>query len=170
MSGKFKGKDLSYDSTLPPFLQRLHDKSAGRGDTDRHERALARPRKEKDPNEDDGPTVIDESGETLTKDELAKLTDAQPAGDVGGSVTGEADGDATPRASGALPDLKTDSKRADQKVTDGIGSKKRKAAKIIGDEDGTTEQSNPADQDKKAAKKSKKKAKPVKLAFDDEEG
>ncbi|KAK5122157.1 hypothetical protein LTR85_004403 [Meristemomyces frigidus] len=171
MSGKIKAKDLSYDSTLPPFLQRLHDKNAGRGDTDRHERALARPRKEKDPNDDDEPTVIDESGETLTKGELAKLTDVEPAGDAGGSVTGEVDDDAAPKASGALPDAEHAGKRAEQRVTDGAASKKRKAAKVVGDEDPNAEKPEAANNnEKKAAKKPKKKAKPIKLAFDDGEG
>ncbi|KAK6381862.1 hypothetical protein LTR65_010959 [Meristemomyces frigidus] len=174
MSGKIKAKDLSYDSTLPPFLQRLHDKSAGRGDTDRHERPLARPKRDKDPNEDDGPTVIDETGETLTKEEFAKLTDAQqPEGDVGGTVTGEVDsgGEAAPLASGALPESKDEGKRAEQ-MTDGMASKKRKAAKVVGDgEDAPVEMTTAVEQDvRKAAKKPKKKAKPIKLAFDDEDG
>ncbi|KAF2774069.1 hypothetical protein EJ03DRAFT_370890 [Teratosphaeria nubilosa] len=172
MSGKIKSKDLSYDSTLPPFLQRLHDKNAGRGDTDRHERPLARPKRDKDPNEDDGPTVVDESGETLTKDEFERLTKAEAAreGDIGGAVIGESTGDGQLEASGALPDGE-EIKRGDQKVTDGLASKKRKAAKVVGDEVGGDGKSADGEgKGEKVVKKQKKKAKPIKLAFDDEEG
>ncbi|KAH9829777.1 hypothetical protein Tdes44962_MAKER02255 [Teratosphaeria destructans] len=172
MSGKIKSKDLSYDSTLPPFLQRLHDKNASRGDTDRHERPLARPKRDKDPNEDDGPTVVDESGETLTKDEFERLTKAEAAreGDVGGAVTGELKRDGRPEASGALPGAE-EMKRGVDRVTDGLASKKRKAVKVVGDDAGGDRKIVDAEErGEKVVKKQKKKAKPIKLAFDDEEG
>lgn len=171
MSEKIKSKDLSYDSSLPPFLQRLHDKNAGRGDTDRHERPIARPKKSKDPNEDDGPTVVDESGETLSKDEVEKLTNSTEPG-IGDSenVTGELDPTAEPKASGALPS----DKASENTVTDGIATKKRKAAKVIGQEEDVDQEVSDATGKKektgvKTAKKIRKKAKPIKLAFDDEE-
>lgn len=171
MSAKIKGKDLSYDKALPPFLQRLHDQNAGRGDTDRHERPVARNIGRKDPDEDDGPTVIDESGETVGKDRLEKLKTAD-SGDVGGNVTGELKDEEEAKISGALPS--DEMKRADQKMTDGTATKKRKAAKVIGEEDGNVEvqmsKDGEANQEKKVAKKAKKKAKPIKLAFDDDEG
>ena len=75
MSGdKIKSKDLSYDSSLPPFLQRLRDQNSGR-DTDRHEREIARPKGKKDAQaeEDDGPTVVDDSGETVTKEQITSM-------------------------------------------------------------------------------------------------
>ena len=71
--GKIKAKDLQYDNSLPPFLQRLHAQNAGRGDQDRHERPLARPKRAKDHDEDDEPTVVDEAGETVSKAELEKI-------------------------------------------------------------------------------------------------
>lgn len=166
MSGKIKAKDLSYDASLPPFLQRLHAQNAGRGDTDRHERPLARPKRDKDPNEDNGPTVVDESGETLTKDEVAKLTDnARPVGD---DVAGEA----AAQGEGKLLDGKGggEGKRTEErKMTDGVATKKRKAGKIVGDEQRDAEKPEVGEQEKKAVKKAKKKGKAIKLAFDDEE-
>jgi hypothetical protein len=180
MSGRIKAKDLSYDSSLPPFLQRLHAQNAGRGDTDRHERPQARPKRQKEPNDDDGPTVVDGSGESVSREEFEKMTKAEalesPTGDVAGAGKGEVeDGDAL-KASGALPE---ESKRAEQKVTvtDGLATKKkRKAGKIVGEEnDAGDEEKEEKGQDgdgvvQKVAKKIKKKAKPIKLAFDDEEG
>lgn len=171
MSDKIKSKDLSYDTTLPPFLQRLHNQNAGRGDTDRHERAIARPKKAKDPNDDDGPTVVDESGETLSKDEVEQLTkQPEPGIQDTSSVKGELDLATEPTASGALQDTKA----SESKVTDGTAMKKRKVAKVIGTEDedddaGTKPEAGAENGVAKAMKKAKKKSKPVKLAFDEEE-
>lgn len=173
MSGKIKSKDLSYDSSLPPFLQRLHDQSAGRGDTDRQERPLARPKKAKDPNEDDGPTVIDESGETLSKEELAKLTSQDGIADTE-NVTGEIDPSAEPMVSRAIPNDEPingeDPKTTIDNVTNGTAQKKRKLAKVVGDNESGNETKDQVSTTTKITKKAKKKAKPIKLAFDDDEG
>lgn len=176
MSGKIKSKDLQYDSTLPPFLQRLRDQNSGYGpdrDPDRHEQQRARPKKAKNPEEDDGPTVVDESGETLSKEEYAKLSteskDAEASDETaGGAVSGEVTGDGKPEASGALLGDK-----GSQKVTDGVAVKKRKAAKVVGEDDAEeaeTAKDGGEGGAKKAVKKAKKKAKPIKLAFDDDDG
>ncbi|KAK3111465.1 hypothetical protein LTR53_013252, partial [Teratosphaeriaceae sp. CCFEE 6253] len=132
MSNKIKAKDLSYDSALPPFLQRLHDQKAGRGDTDRHEHALARPRKAKDHDEDDGPTVVDDSGETVSKEQYETLTKAAD-GAEGGSAGGIDDVGARDASalvmSGALPADKGE--QAGPKGSTALATKKRKAAKIV---------------------------------------
>lgn len=177
MSGKVRSKDLSYDSTLPPFLQRLHAQNASRGDTDRHERALARPRREKDPHDDDGPTVVDESGETLSHEEYEKLTQNQTgateSGEVGSGVEGEVKNEGEVEPFGVLPsDVQTEERvKTVQKVTDGLATKKRKAGKVIGDEDFGEGQVNLAMDESRPKKVTKKvkKSKP-KLAFDDDEG
>lgn len=174
MSGKIKSKDLQYDSSLPPFLQRLRAQNSGYGeggDPDRHERPLARPKKAKNPDEDDGPTVVDETGETISKEDYEKQLKGSAEGeDEGGNITGELKGDGQPEASGALP---TDSgSRVEQKVTDGTAMKKRKVGKVIGDGENDDAQDNAPEKGpvQKPAKKAKKKAKPIKLAFEDEEG
>jgi hypothetical protein len=161
VEGKIKGKDLQFDKSLPPFLQRLHAQKGGFGDADRHERAIARPKKAKDDNEDDGPTMVDETGETLTKDEYEKLTTASAVPEEGSASELEARPTTGEEASAA---------KVDRKVTDGAASKKRKVAKIVGEEEGTTPQGDDAAVAPKVVKKAKKKAKPVKLAFDDDEG
>ena len=170
--GKIKSKDLSYESTLPPFLQRLHAQKAGRGDLDRHEQPIARPKRAKAHEEEDEPTVVDEAGETISKAELEKLTAPENGDSDGGDENGKTVGQesAEPKGSGAMQD---GSQRVDQKVTDGTATKKRKAAKVVGeDEDGSATvdsevhgESSP----KKAIKKTKKKAKPIKLAFNDDD-
>jgi len=167
MSGKIKSKDLSYDSTLPPFLQRLRAQNSGYGDDkdpDRHERQLARPKKAKNPDDDDGPTFVDESGETVSKEEYEKLSRAI-ADDASGNVTSELKGDSKPEASGALSAESEATKRAEQKLTDGAAVKKRKIGKIVGEGEDDDEGKPSTD---KVVKKAKKKAKPIKLAFDDE--
>lgn len=175
MSGKIKSKDLSYDSSLPPFLQRLRAQNTGYGDDgdpDRHERPLARPKKAKNPDDDDGPTFVDESGELVSKAEYEKHLKGEVEGEeTGGNVTGELKGDGKPEASGALPADSTP--RVEQKLTDGTAAKKRKVAKVVGDDD-EDDSSKPASADKdttpKVVKKAKKKARPIKLTFDDDEG
>ncbi|KAK0260846.1 hypothetical protein LTR91_010701 [Friedmanniomyces endolithicus] len=167
MPAKIKAKDLSYDTSLPPFLQRLHDQKAGRGDTDRHERPLARPMRAKDSNDDDGPTVVDESGETVSKAEYEKLTaaDAETAdATAGGNMVDDTKGDDLEvLMSGALP--VEDGKKVGVVATSGLVTKKRKAARIVGEAD--AEVVVKAAPETKAVAKPKKKAKHIKLAFDD---
>nr|OQO17459.1 hypothetical protein B0A51_13671 [Rachicladosporium sp. CCFEE 5018] len=169
MSGKIKSKDLTYDSKLPPFLQRLHAKNTGHGpdnDPDRHERQIARPKKAKNPDDDDGPTVVDETGERVSKEKLERLTKVQtPDETAGGTVTGELDAKDEVEVSGALPDDYENVRSKEVKSVNGAVAKKRKAAKVVGQDE---EFESEPQSEKKAAKKAKKKGKPVKLAFDDD--
>lgn len=182
MSDKIKSKDLSYDSSLPPFLQRMHDQNAGRGNGDRHEREIARPTRPKDANEDDGPTVIDESGETVSKEEYEKLTDkavedadsavkeVESTNVRGKSIAGG------PSLSGALPakDNSEERKKSQTAATDVAPSRKRKVGKVVrGDNNAEEDKDQGKDEEdesgtKKVAKKTKKKVKP-KLAFEEDE-
>ena len=158
--GNIKSKDLSYDSSLPPFLQRLRAQNTGYGDDgdpDRHERPLARPKKAKNPDDDDGPTFVDESGETVTKEDYEKQLKGDAEGEEdAGNVTGELKGDGKPEALGALPGL-----RVEQKLTDGAAAKKRKMAKVVGEDEEDGHESSSVDKGaaQKAPKKAKKKTK-----------
>ena len=167
MSGKIKAKDLSYDASLPPFLQKLHDRMGGREDSDRHERPIARGRIAKDPNEDDGPTIVDQSGELVGKDEFEKLansTSANPTADE--LVEGQAGITAESKASSALPNIAS----ASLNITNGTLPKKRKVGKIVGNNDDAAVDPTEMDSSStKAPKKSKKNSKPVKLAFDNDD-
>ena len=165
-SDKIKSKDLSYTSELPAFLQRLHDQKAGRGDADRHEFQVARPKREKKHDEEDEPTIVDESGENVSKEDFQKLNAAET---VGNTVTGDVASE-EPKGSGALQDGGGSARKGETNITDGTAQKKRKVGKVVGDDgdaesevkNGENDESGP----KKVVKKAKKKAK-VKLAFDD---
>jgi hypothetical protein len=161
---------LSYEATLPPFLQQLHAQKAGWGDEDRHERPIARPKRAKAQDEEDEPTVVDEAGETVSKAELAKMTATRDGKGEDENVKTVGDESEHPKGSGAIQDQV---QRTDQKVTDGTATKKRKVAKVVGeDEDGQAiggSHSNNESAPKKVVKKAKKKAKPIKLAFDEDE-
>lgn len=163
-NSKIKSKDLSYDASLPPFLQRLKNQHAGLGD--RHERAIARPKRARDTNDEDEPTVVDENGETISNKELAERTAAATTEaelSSNNATTGES-------ASDGAAEL---FRRPDAQVTDGKASHKRKAVKIVGEDDGTAVDSH-VDQisENKPAKKMKmkKKSQAIKLAFEDEDG
>ncbi|TKA23538.1 hypothetical protein B0A50_07116 [Salinomyces thailandicus] len=172
-SGKIKSKDLAYDSALPPFLQRLRDQNVGR-DTDRHEREIARPRRAKQAEEEeDGPTVVDEKGEVLGREQVDEMgKDGRSESSVGGNVTGTLE-EGGIAASGALPDETAGTKTQEAAV--GVG-KKRKAVKVVGEENARgagegVDEKTTDETEEKPSKKMKKKAKPIKLAFnDDDEG
>lgn len=164
MSGKIKSKDLQYDSTLPPFLQRMKAQNSGYGDDrdpDRHETPIARPKKAKNPDDDDGPTMVDESGDTVSKADYEKK--------LKGDAEGEEDGGSNPQASGALPS--GGAPKSEKTISDGTAVRKRKVAKVIGGDDADDAKGDGAEKGSapKAVKKAKKKAKPVKLSFDDDE-
>ncbi|KAL1639866.1 hypothetical protein SLS58_007452 [Diplodia intermedia] len=172
----FNPKNLSYDHKEPAFLRRMKgDLTAGR-DTDRHERPVARPKRlKRDDEEDDGPTyVVEESNDTLTKAEYEALvtgtTEGSPAANAASDTAEGKDGDET-TVEKAKP-------KQQQVASVGGASKKRKAVKIGGDADeerdegGAAEKSGKVEEPQKKdikAKKPKKKAKPVKLSFGDEE-
>ena len=167
--GKIKSKDLSYEATLPPFLQKLHAQKAGWGDEDRHERPIARPKRAKAHDDEDEPTVVDEAGETVSRAELKKMTAAQDGEGEDENVKTVGEESELPKGSGAIQD---EVQRPDQKVTDGTATKKRKLAKVVGeDEEGkaiTETHSVNESVPKKVVKKAKKKARPIKLAFDED--
>jgi hypothetical protein len=84
-------------------------------------------------------------------------------------VTGELTGD-SPKASGALPDEDDIPTRASVTVDAGKATKKRKMAKVVGGDDDEDEPaSKNTSKDESKPKKSKKKGKPIKLSFGDDE-
>jgi hypothetical protein len=171
-----KSKDLTYDknASQPAFLQRLRDQNSAISSTGRHEQPIARAQRPKNNDDDDAPTyVVEGSSETLSKAEYEKLTSGETEdskfGDVKDMVTGELTGD-SPKASGALPDEDDGGPtRASVTVDAGKATKKRKMAKVVGgdDEDEATPKDTSKDESK--PKKLKKKGKPIKLSFGDDE-
>ncbi|KAF7899960.1 hypothetical protein EAF00_004296 [Botryotinia globosa] len=122
---KITSKNLSYDSTLPPFLQRLQSNHASSSDG-RHEFTISRPRKpiDEDAERESEPVVFDEvSGETLSKEEWERR-EKEREEEGGGKESEEGEGEGE---EGGMD------KKVSAKVAVGIGgSKKRKVGKVIG--------------------------------------
>ncbi|KAJ8069342.1 hypothetical protein OCU04_002997 [Sclerotinia nivalis] len=185
---KITPKNLSYNNTLPPFLQRLQANNTS--SNGRHEFTISRPSKVRDEDEEkeSEPVVFDEvSGETLSKEEWErrekeKEEEEEEEGKDG--VEGEGEGDGEGKETAVSTKIAV--------VGSGIGAgKKRKVGKIIGgseddDEDGErTDNGVPNKKDfgerkkekstktgageKKKPKAAAKKGKKIKLSFGDDE-
>lgn len=147
------------DDSQPSFLQKMRGQLAGDG-SGRQERPIPRNKKEKVDDEEDAPTyVMEGTNDSVTKAEYEALLAGK-----------EADGeeiakDPEQTKSGNVSAVA----KKDNIAEVGKASKKRKVAKVIGDEgDGDSKESK--DAGKKVTKKAKKKGKSVKLSFGDEEG
>lgn len=155
---------ISTDGSQPAFLQRLRGQLQS-GDTARHEHPVARNKRvKKDEDEDDAPTyVMEETNQSLSKEEY----DALVSGKDGKGEEDPAGDEAEPKKV-----IENDSKPKDKIAEVGANAKKRKAAKIIGEDQehgkGEVEQKDKKP-DAKAVKKAKKKGKAVKLTFGDED-
>jgi hypothetical protein len=185
---KITPKNLSYDSTLPPFLARLRanpsNPDGSARDADRHEFSVARPKRERRPEEleEEEPTYVDEHGEVVAKEDVQALSStAEAAAQTGaeGAEGFEKEGE------------KMKSSRPQEKVATIGAQRKRKAVKIIGgdgevDEDVLREeraqsklgQAIAAEKAKDSGgetkapapvKSGKKKGKKIKLSFGDDE-
>lgn len=154
----------------PAFLQKLRGHY---GDTSgRLERPSARPRKLKDKNDedDDAPVYVDEeSNEVISKAEYEAL--------VGGGIDqkdNEAPTKDTPTENEqASAQSQTETSTGKQSnLTEVGGPRKRKQAKIVGENEDkeNSEEKQEADeaQPKAAAPRKSKKAKKIKLSFDEE--
>ncbi|KAI0097139.1 hypothetical protein F4814DRAFT_434526 [Daldinia grandis] len=182
---KITSKNLAYSSDLPPFLAKLHGQHQQQRDSDAPDpilaaqRRAARPRSASEEAED-APLIVDEAGNTVTL----------PSGaDTDADVNVSADDDVNSRN-----DVGVDNgKERGKEKTAGIGAgKKRKVGRVVGgtDEDevedeqrkllrgteGREKEGNfsaknsnkPAADTKSRTKQTKKKAKKIKLSFNDE--
>ncbi|KAF1918386.1 hypothetical protein BDU57DRAFT_528795 [Ampelomyces quisqualis] len=159
----FKAKDLHFDNEQPAFLRRLRGELTS-GDTARHEQPIQRNKRLKNDDEDDAPTyVLEETKESLTREEYEALVSGKDSKDAAKLDTGST-------SEKAQNELQV--KPKDKIAEVGTGTKKRKAAKIVNEEDeggSTNTTKNTILTGVKATKKPKKKAKAVKLTFGDEE-
>jgi hypothetical protein len=137
-------------------LQRLRGQIAG-DESARRDPAVPRNKKLVKDDEDDAPTyVLEDTNESLTKAEYEALVagkDAPPDEESKTSATKHANQEPQPK---------------DKIVEVGKASKKRKAAKVIGGDEGI--EKDATETQAKIVKKPKKKSKPVKLSFDNQEG
>jgi hypothetical protein len=131
-------------------------------DSARHERPVPRNKRLKQDDEDDAPTyVLEETNQSMSKEEYEAFVtgkDSKPEGGLEKETT-------------TVKETEIDSKSKDKITEVGANARKRKAAKIISDEQEESKKA-PKDAQKtdvKVTKKPKKKAKAVKLTFGDEE-
>ena len=160
------------ESNEPAFLRRLRSEHGDR-DSSRHERQLARPRKQvQEGEEDDQPTyVVEDSQDTLSKAEYEALITADNAdqkdeNDVPlPANSSHSIGEAEP----TKDEVTREAALVKQRVA-GIGSStKRRLAKVVGDEEGEDGAvPEKGDSGKNSKKLRPKKVKKVKLSFDEE--
>ncbi|KAM5354015.1 hypothetical protein ACJ41O_000665 [Fusarium nematophilum] len=167
MPPKITSKNLSYDTSAPPFLAALRAQAAGTTGPDPLLAAQRRSAKKRSSSEEaeDAPLVVDEDGNVVNLDV-----------DEDGAVkdTGDHSSDAaTAKEAAKEPESKA-----------AIGGRKRKVGKVIGEaadepadkaEDGQRkkkgeEKEDAAEKEAVKSRKPKKKAKKIKLSFDEDEG
>lgn len=178
MSQKINAKNLSYNSSLPPFLAALHAQASGASGPDPILSAQRRGRKKRSSSEEaeDVPLVVDEHGNTIGDLKVNK------DGTVEESANGEEADKGTKDENLETEQIKTN-KSGSESAKASIGGRKRKVGKVIGEnaQDGTvetttTEKTNKAakkdtdDAEQATNRKPKKKAKKIKLSFDEDEG
>jgi len=179
----FNAKNLEYDKHEPSFLRKLRGEYGGLDG--RHNVQIARPKKDRlktGDGDEDEPVILDEAGQIVEKSEFERRL----KGDDG------IDPDKQP----SVEELKDESEigrenehqSERQKVTE-IGGpahvKKRKAGKVVGDDEDEADEKAAARNDAKIERTTydsggikdtktkgppKKKGKKIKLSFDDAEG
>ncbi|CAF9926982.1 MAG: hypothetical protein ALECFALPRED_003596 [Alectoria fallacina] len=173
----FIAKNLSYESNEPIFLRRLKGEY-GERDSSRHERPLARPRKQaREGEEDDQPTyVVEDNQDTLSKAEYEALVAADNA-DKDDENKMPISAKASPGIQEAEPKKDTATREAalvKQQVAGIGGTTKRRLAKVVCDdeEEDDEHQDEVAPGKNDSGKNSKKsrvrKRKRMKLSFDEE--
>ncbi|KAF2225973.1 hypothetical protein BDZ85DRAFT_193029 [Elsinoe ampelina] len=153
-----KVKGLEYQAEQPAFLQRMRQGVPQAGE--KHERPIPRPKRAKADDDEDAPAyVMEDTNESVTKEDYEKLVKGPEAGDEVASATDSGDKDGEATADNPMMNR--------PKVREAsLGQKKRKAATAVGQDD---EESVRTD-DAPNPKKGKKKGKPIKLSFDNDQG
>lgn len=148
------------DAKQPAFLQKLRGQY-GDG-TGRLERPALRPTRLKVNNDDDDdePTYLDEeSNEVISKEEYKALV-----GESGPKGEDEAGESAKDKSTGDQDKSQTEvSTNKQNNLTEVGGQRKRKKAKVVGEDNAEAEEVLP-----KATSKKSKKPKKIKLSFDEE--
>ncbi|KAL7953679.1 hypothetical protein V8C34DRAFT_296317 [Trichoderma compactum] len=176
MSQKINSKNLSYNSSLPPFLAALRAQTSGASGPDPILSAQRRGGKKRSSSEEaeDVPLIVDENGNTIedlkvNKDGTVEETPNEEADE--GAKDGTLDAEQNKTNKGESEPAKAS-----------IGGRKRKVGKVIGEDahddaaEPSTEKKAEAtkkgadDAEQAANRKTKKKAKKIKLSFDEDEG
>jgi hypothetical protein len=162
------------EAAEPSFLRRIKAQIGGEdGDPDRHARQLARPKRARNDDDDDGPTYVDEeSHDNVSKEDYEKLLKGD---EVKSLESGKLEVDSThkdeqdPKDDQARVEIPSNGKK-EAVASIGVASK-RKQVKVVGDgpedSDVATEKQKNSVKPSIDMKKSTKKAKKVKLSFDE---
>lgn len=158
-------KNLSYDSHEPAFLRRLRGEVGGQNSV-RHESQLARPKKQRnvDEEDDDAPTYVDEtSHEVVPKDEFEALVKRREGEDskIRDSYRALPDEEEQKRRNG-----QTEPSPSKEQIASVGTMSKRRLAKVIGNEE--VQQPESATKGPKGTGLAKtKRNKKIKLSFDE---
>jgi hypothetical protein len=165
----FNAKKLSYTKQEPTFLRKLREQHGG----DRSTVKIARPAKNRiktTDGDEDEPTIVDEHGETMGRDEWEQRLKKMRNGSEEVEDVDKADGkDRITKDGGAVA---VEGKNR-QQVAEASVSKKRKAGKMVGAEEedqqdeGRSEKQNNNLEKSSTVTDKKKKLKKVKLSFDE---
>ncbi|EXJ78829.1 hypothetical protein A1O1_09231 [Capronia coronata CBS 617.96] len=188
----FNAKNLEYNKQEPAFLRKLRGEFGGLDG--RHNIQIARPKKDrlKTGDDDDDPVILDEQGERVDKAEFERRMKED---EVEKELAGEVNGEGEPEAQGEAERQKATERQRVTEIGAATGPKKRKAVKVVGEygEDGEgdsnenhsddnsgshskqvahkkAEESEAKPTKKKDSVTAKKKAKKIKLSFDDPDG
>ncbi|PTB65076.1 hypothetical protein BBK36DRAFT_1135663 [Trichoderma citrinoviride] len=175
MSQKINAKNLSYNSSLPPFLAALRAQASGATGPDPILSAQRRGGKKRSSSEEaeDAPLVVDEHGNALEDLKVNK----------DGTVEESAAAANAEDAEEAATKDGAEKSEAEPARASMIGGRKRKVGKVVGEEaqdDGSetapagkkneTAKKNADDAEQATNRKPKKKTKKIKLSFDEDEG
>ncbi|KAL4740903.1 hypothetical protein BDV11DRAFT_184229 [Aspergillus similis] len=158
----FNAKNLAYDSKEPAFLQRL--KSQFGNSSSGLERPSQRPRRIHDDKDDDEPTYVDaESNEVISKEDYEAMVKCGDP-EIKQQKNGVEDRDAVANQDGDLK--KAETAISKQNLAEIGGPRKRKQAKIVGDEVEGAEKEEvlPKELGPRNPKQKKKK---IKLSFEE---
>ncbi|KAL4868061.1 hypothetical protein BDV12DRAFT_186201 [Aspergillus spectabilis] len=160
----FNAKNLAYDAKEPAFLQRLrgHYGNTSGG----LERPISqRPRRPRDENEDDGPTYVDaENNEVISKEDYQALVNGDSDKQTEKSENSGKDQEAGAEENGGQ--TKAEGATSKQNLAEIGGPRKRKQAKVVGDEVQVAEVEDVRPK-YSGPRKPKQKKKKIKLSFEE---
>ncbi|KJZ76853.1 hypothetical protein HIM_03730 [Hirsutella minnesotensis 3608] len=174
MSQKITSKNLSYSSSLPPFLAALHAQATGATGPDPLAASRRRSAKKRSDSQEaeDRPLVVDDQGNAVDVELDRDGAVVEESGDAAqDSLRNEPTGGVESTGESEKPRI--------VEARSAIGSRKRKVGKIVGVEAGESSSAKGDVSSEKggheqpvasAEKKARKKGKKIKLSFDDEEG
>ncbi|PGH03540.1 ribosome assembly protein 1 [Blastomyces parvus] len=165
----FNAKNLSYEKNEPAFLRKLRSEY-GDGSGFRNDRPSPRPTKKKDADDDDAPTYVDEgSNEIISKEEYEALVRGDSDNTIGISSGNNGNENEKARPTndtgdgGEQEEPQGPKDKQKQHFAEIGGAKKRKQARVIGEDAAEDATRKPP-----ASRKPKLKKK-IKLSFDDDE-